>query len=488
MDKLTIIQMHLEGKSNRKIAKSLGLNRKTVNKYINEYIKAANALTTCAGSTDSERVRSAAEQITAAPAYKPRKHTPRKWNKEMDSFLDKILAEEEEKRKFLRTSKQQLRNVQIHQLMLDQGFDIGITTVSNKIKEKRTKTKEAFIAQSYPYGQRFEYDFGEVRLNIKGEFTKLFIAVMCAPASDYRFAVLYNNQKFDVFLDSQVKFFEHIGGCFEEGVYDNMRNVVSKFIGRNEKEINEKLLSFAAYYGFKVNVTNCFSGNEKGSVERSVDIVRNKAFAANWKFNSIEEAQAHLDKALAKLNEGKDLEAEKAHLSPYRPPFEVADIRTCVNVNKYSCIQIDKVFYSVPDTLVGKSVIAKVYPKEIIVLFNQEIVAKHTRSRKEGDMVLDIMHYLHTLIRKPGALRNATALSANAKLKAIFDEMYSENPREFVEILHANKDRDIEQIINALKNHGVTISPQDQPHCLNKVESETLKQISSIMTVGRRVA
>jgi transposase len=406
----------------------------------------------------------------------------------MDSFLDKILAEEEEKRKFLRTSKQQLRNVQIHQLMLDQGFDIGITTVSNKIKEKRTKTKEAFIAQSYPYGQRFEYDFGEVRLNIKGEFTKLFIAVMCAPASDYRFAVLYNNQKFDVFLDSQVKFFEHIGGCFEEGVYDNMRNVVSKFIGRNEKEINEKLLSFAAYYGFKVNVTNCFSGNEKGSVERSVDIVRNKAFAANWKFNSIEEAQAHLDKALAKLNEGKDLEAEKAHLSPYRPPFEVADIRTCVNVNKYSCIQIDKVFYSVPDTLVGKSVIAKVYPKEIIVLFNQEIVAKHTRSRKEGDMVLDIMHYLHTLIRKPGALRNATALSANAKLKAIFDEMYSENPREFVEILHANKDRDIEQIINALKNHGVTISPQDQPPCLNKVESETLKQISSIMTVGRRVA
>jgi transposase len=488
MDKLTIIQMHLEGKSNRKIAKSLGLNRKTVNKYINEYIKAANALTTCAGSTDSERVRSAAEQITAAPAYKPRKHTPRKWNKEMDSFLDKILAEEEEKRKFLRTSKQQLRNIQIHQLMLDQGFDIGITTVSNKIKEKRTKTKEAFIAQSYPYGQRFEYDFGEVRLNIKGEFTKLFIAVMCAPASDYRFAVLYNNQKFDVFLDSQVKFFEHIGGCFEEGVYDNMRNVVSKFIGRSEKEINEKLLSFAAYYGFKVNVTNCFSGNEKGSVERSVDIVRNKAFAANWKFDSIEEAQAHLDKALAKLNEDKNLEAEKAHLSPYRPPFEVADIRTCVNVNKYSCIQIDKVFYSVPDTLVGKSVIAKVYPKEIIVLFNQEIVAKHTRSRKEGDMVLDIMHYLHTLIRKPGALRNATALSANAKLKAIFDEMYSENPREFVEILHANKDRDIEQIINALKNHGVTISPQDQPHCLNKVESETLKQISSIMTVGRRVA
>lgn len=488
MDKLIIIQKHLNGESNRKIAKSLGLNRKTVNKYINEYIKAASALTTHTGNVDPERVRSAAEQITAAPAYKPRKHTPRKWNEEMDSFLDKILAEEEDKRKFLRTSKQQLTYVQIHQSMLDQGFDIGLTTVSNKIKEKRTKTKEAFIAQTYSYGQRFEYDFGEVRLSIKGEFTKLYIAVMCAPASDYRFAILYDNQKFDVFLDSQVKFFEHVKGCFEEGVYDNMRNVVSKFIGRSEKEINEKLLTFAAYYGFKVNVTNCFSGNEKGSVERSVDIVRNKAFAVNWQFDSIEEAQVHLDKTLAKLNEGKDLKAEKAHLSPYRPPFEVADIRTCVNVNKYSCIQVDKVFYSVPDTLVGKNVTAKVYPKEIIILFNKEVIAKHTRSRKEGDMVLDIMHYLHTLTRKPGALRNATALSANAELKAVFDEMYSENPREFVEILYANKDKDINQIIDALKNHGITNEPQNQPSSLSKVESETLKQISSIMTVGRRVA
>jgi hypothetical protein len=146
------------------------------------------------------------------------------------------------------------------------------------------------------------------------------------------------------------------------------------------------------------------------------------------------------------------------------------------------------VFYSVPDTLVGKNVTAKVYPKEIIILFNKEVIAKHTRSRKEGDMVLDIMHYLHTLTRKPGALRNATALSANAELKAVFDEMYSENPREFVEILYANKDKDINQIIDALKNHGITNEPQNQPSSLSKVESETLKQISSIMTVGRRVA
>ncbi len=30
-----------------------------------------------------------------------------------------------------------------------------------------------------------------------------------------------------------------VGGVYKEVVYDNMRNVVSRFIGRNERELNE---------------------------------------------------------------------------------------------------------------------------------------------------------------------------------------------------------------------------------------------------------
>ncbi|WP_278623474.1 hypothetical protein [Thomasclavelia spiroformis] len=38
-----------------------------------------------------------------------------------------------------------------------------------------------------------------------------------------------------VFLDTHVHFFEMLGGCFKEGVYDNMKNIVTRFIGRNEE-------------------------------------------------------------------------------------------------------------------------------------------------------------------------------------------------------------------------------------------------------------
>lgn len=92
--------------------------------------------------------------------------------------------------------------------------------------------------------------------------------------------LLYPNQRFEAFADSQVRFFEHMGGCFEEGVYDNMRNVVAKFAGRGEKLLNEGLMSLAAYYGFRVVTANVRAGNEKGSVENAAKVVRNAAFAA----------------------------------------------------------------------------------------------------------------------------------------------------------------------------------------------------------------
>ena len=65
-----------------------------------------------------------------------------------------------------------------------------------------------------------------------------------------------------------------------------MRNVVSKFIGKSEKELNEDLVKMSIYYGFDINVTNAFSGNEKGYVEGSVKYLRNKIFAENYKFPS----------------------------------------------------------------------------------------------------------------------------------------------------------------------------------------------------------
>ena len=43
---------------------------------------------------------------------------------------------------------------------------------------------------------------------------------------------------------------------------------------KTKKELNEDLVKMSLYYGFDINVTNAFSGNEKGYVEGSVKIFK----------------------------------------------------------------------------------------------------------------------------------------------------------------------------------------------------------------------
>ena len=57
-DKMRIIQMHLSGKSNRGIAAELGLNRKTVDRYVSRY-EAAQAVITADGAPPDEDERAA---------------------------------------------------------------------------------------------------------------------------------------------------------------------------------------------------------------------------------------------------------------------------------------------------------------------------------------------------------------------------------------------------------------------------------------------
>ena len=139
-----------------------------------------------------------------------------------------------------------------------------------------------------------------------------------------------------------------------------MRNVVSKFIGKSEKQLNYDLVKMIIYYGFDINVTNAFSGNEKGYVEGSVKYLRNKIFAENYKFPSEDSVIEYMESRLMKLNENSKIEEEKRNLKPTKPPLELANIRKSL-VNKYSFVQIENNFYSVPEYLVGLNVTSKIY-------------------------------------------------------------------------------------------------------------------------------
>lgn len=163
MDKHAIIKLKEEGHSNRKVASILHINRKTVARYWNEYLSQIKILTE--GNIDVKEVQ---ENICSNPKYDSSSRRPRKYTKEIDLLLDEILEAEEEKLKIIGNKKQQLTQLQIYELIEEKGFDIGVSTITNKIREKRNRPKECFIRQDYEFGDRLEYDFGEVTLEING--------------------------------------------------------------------------------------------------------------------------------------------------------------------------------------------------------------------------------------------------------------------------------------------------------------------------------
>jgi len=394
----TIITLKNKGQSNRRIEKATGIDRRTIAKYWSMHQEQL-------GQLENGDTRVAQEALTSAPRYDTSKRGPVKYSPEIDAAIDAILEEEGVKNDLLGTThKQKLTNVQIHGRILELGFDIGLTTVGNHVASKRSKAREVFIRQQYEFGQRMEYDFGEIRLAIGGEVGTYHMAAICSPASGYRWADIYQDQSKDTFLDSYVRFFQFIGGVYRECVYDNMRNVVTRFIGKNERELNLDLLKMSMYYGFEINVTNCFSPEEKGSVESAVKFIRNKVFAIRYAFDTLDDARVYLNRRLAELNEGSGIEAEKSCLLPAKLPLEIARISLAV-VDKYSFIRVNNNFYSVPEYLVGKQLTVKLYPGEVIAYAGLNEVARHERSRGHLEYVVDIFHYLDTLMRKPGRLR-----------------------------------------------------------------------------------
>lgn len=442
VDKLKIIGLKEHGFSNRMVAKMVLCDRKTVANYWNEYLEQKSELL-----TKKDSYKELQEKITEPPKYKSDNRIRRKFTDKIADNLNEILEDEKLKDKILGIHKQQLTKKQMHELIVARGFDISLSTISNEINQIRNSAKECFIRQEYSLGARLEYDFGEVKLEINGLPKTYHMSVLSSPGGEFRWAYLYTNQKKDVFMDSHVKFFEMLGGVYREVVYDNMKNVVTRFIGRNEKELNADLIKMSIYYGFDINVTNCFSGNEKGYVESSVKILRNKIFAINYRFNSLDDAKEYLNSQLLKLNESSKIEEEKKHLLPYKPKLELASI-SLNDVNTYSFIHVDNNFYSVPEYLVGKQVNVKRYYDEIHVYSNNIKVCVHKRLEGHREMQVEILHYLNTLTKKPGAIRNSLALKSIPKLKAIFDKYYSKKPRKFIEIFMENKDLSIIEIIS----------------------------------------
>jgi len=461
-EKQAIIIGHFrDGKSIRQLARETGRSREAVGNYVKAYAAKKAQLELERGSEVTELI----EDLVAPPTYDSSGR--QKW-KVTPAVVDRVkdlLAENAVKRS-RGQHKQQFKKVDIHEILVSEGFDLSYPSVCNLVRELERPTCEAFIKQCYEPGDMCEFDWGEARLFIDGTLRRIQLAVFTTAAGNYRYGRLFFKQDTASFQQAHVFYFDHVGGVHRQLIYDNMRTVIKKFVGYSEKEATDGLLKLSMYYQFGFRFCNIRRGNEKGHVERSVEYVRRKAFSRRDRFDSLEEANAYLQTVCDELNqkpqtgrEGQSaadmLELERPYLLPTpSSPFECGQMRDC-GVDKYSTITVDTCHYSVPEGYTERKIQVKVYPHRIVCYDDQQRLCEHEKRHGVNQWVLNLDHYLNTFKRKPGALAGSVALAqSEPRLKRIYHNHYQDNPKDFVELLHYMRDhkKTLGEIEAAIKN------------------------------------
>lgn len=189
-------------------------------------------------------------------------------------------------------------------------------------------------------------------------------------------------------------------------------------------------------------------------MERSVDYVRGRAFTSCVDFDTIEVAQEWLTNVCCQLNreaasastadkEDRML-ADLSQLLDYPGEigcYELSDYKA----DKQATICIKNNHYSVPEEMAGETVTVKMYSEKIVILNKEhKAVGQHVRSYGSNEWVIDINHYVNTLMKKTQALMYSEAFHQMPNsMQVIYHKFFKDNGKEFLLLVKYVRDNDI---------------------------------------------
>ena len=119
----------------------MGLNWRTITRYVKDYETKKAQLADSKGNVNKEELIA---DIVEDPGYDTSNRKKVKLTEEIIDRIKFYLRENETKRAEGKT-KQQKKKVDIHEVLKEEGFDIGYTTTCNTIRKINKEAKEAYI-------------------------------------------------------------------------------------------------------------------------------------------------------------------------------------------------------------------------------------------------------------------------------------------------------------------------------------------------------
>jgi transposase len=419
--------LHVEEKSQRQVAKELGISRHTVAKYANQ---------------------------TDVPKYnRQQPYTPSVMTKEFQQQIVRLLAENE-----TLPRKQRWIGHTIFKELQRAGFTGSEPTIRRHIAQHRKKQRKraAFVPLAYEPGEVAEVDWGQAQVLLDGESVTVQILCFRLRWSHMPFVIAYPNQRQEAMFDGLQRAMTTLGGCPVRLTSDNMRQMVQKILEGKNRQEQDAYRQFRTYFLVDSNFCNPASGNEKGSVENLVgfaqrNIVGPRMEAHTWAELNEKLWQNCLAYGQRRLR-GESLtvyerwQREQALLRPLPSrPFDCGRVFPVTSTGT-ACVQFETNRYSVPVQHAGRALFLRAYWDRVQIYAGADRLAEHPRCYEREQEVLDLDHYLDLLEQKPGALdqarpfRTATLPAIYHQFRAALRQRGPHGDREFIRLLMLHRE------------------------------------------------
>ena len=223
---------------------------------------------------------------------------------------------------------------------------------------------------------------------------QVFVAVL--GASNHTYAEATWTQSLPDWIASHQRAFRFFGGVTAAIVPDNLKAGVTR-PHRYEPDLNRTYAELAAHYGTAILPARVAKPRDKAKVEVGVQVVERWILARlrHMTFFSLEELNGAIAELLARLNERpfrklpgsrrelyEQLDRPALRPLPARPYTFATWKKARVNIDYH--IELDRHYYSVPYQLVKTEVEARLTAQTVEVFHRGKRVASHRRSRERG--------------------------------------------------------------------------------------------------------
>ena len=406
---------------------------------------------------------------TAEPqGYTRRRSPPAPKLGPFHAIIDAILAADEQAPRKQRHTAQQV----FRRLRTEHGYAGGYDAVRRYIGKHRRRQRETFIPLAHDPGQRLECDFGHIHVDFPDGRRLVSVLLTTWAHSHDAFAIALPTERVEAILAGMVEAFAFFGCVPREVWWDNPTTVVSEIRKGRDRRSHPRYAALASHYAFEPLFCMPARGNEKPHVENRVYDLQRRWATPVPAMRDLAALNVHLrqccmnDRARTVAGQMQTIgeRFEQDHAAARALPLQRFD--ACIHqpavADKFQTVRFDSVRYSVPRACAFQSVTVKGYVDRIEVISGEQVVARHVRSYERGGQVLDPLHYLITLGRRPAALDHSNVYR-RWRLPAEFDTLRQRlearhgptvGARQYVRILQLLATHPVERIQAAMQRCG----------------------------------